>query len=216
MRKRWAHNYSTALQRAAVKCHTPQGRHAESLTAIARARDLDPLNISHNAALGFTHYFAHQYAQAIDQCAQTIQMDSDFGLTHIFIGWMSAAKDPGRGDDFLPQGAAGGSGRPGGAGGSRSRARPRRSRGGGAEDPWRAGGARRVSQRAARGSGSDPPRARRRGAGARLPRSGLRALFLSTCFCTGGCETDPPSHRAALSSASRAPRVRVGHLARWR
>jgi tetratricopeptide (TPR) repeat protein len=61
------------------------GREAEALAEIRRAQELDPLSLIINSIGGFDYYFAHQYDQAIEQCKQTLDMDPNFYLAHLYL-----------------------------------------------------------------------------------------------------------------------------------
>lgn len=57
---------------------SPLGRHAEAISEIQRARELDPLSLIINANLGVTFVLAREYDQAIQQCLGTLEMDPHF------------------------------------------------------------------------------------------------------------------------------------------
>ena len=78
-------NYATAYQRYSLYLMA-MGRTEESLSAMNRARELDPLSISTNFSLGWRHYMARQYDQAIEQLQNTLDMDPNFALPRMVLG----------------------------------------------------------------------------------------------------------------------------------
>lgn len=68
------------------------GRSEESLIAIKRARELDPLRINTNANVGYRYYFARQYDQAITHLKSTLEMDRNSAYAHALLGYAYAAK----------------------------------------------------------------------------------------------------------------------------
>jgi serine/threonine protein kinase/Flp pilus assembly protein TadD len=62
------------------------GRYDEALTETNRARELDPRSPITNLASCVRFYYAHQYAQAIEQCQKTLALDSLFVPAHVFLG----------------------------------------------------------------------------------------------------------------------------------
>jgi serine/threonine-protein kinase len=83
-------NYATAHQwygeyLAAV------GRHEEAITALRRAIELDPLSLIIHATLGrHGYYFARQFDQAIAQLHKTLEMDENFWVARLWLGWTYA------------------------------------------------------------------------------------------------------------------------------
>ncbi len=63
------------------------GRPAEAMTEQNRARELDPLSLIISADIAQLHVFARQYDQAIEQGWKTLELDPNFGVADIFIGW---------------------------------------------------------------------------------------------------------------------------------
>ncbi len=78
-------SYATAYQRYSLYL-IAMGRAPESLSAIAHARELDPLSISMSFSLGWRLYMAHQYDQAIEQLQNTLDMDPNFALPRMVLG----------------------------------------------------------------------------------------------------------------------------------
>jgi TolB-like protein/Tfp pilus assembly protein PilF len=65
---------------------TAIGRCDESITELKLAGELDPLSLVISADLGRAFYYARQYDQVIKQEARTLEMDSNFWLSHINLG----------------------------------------------------------------------------------------------------------------------------------
>jgi TolB-like protein/DNA-binding winged helix-turn-helix (wHTH) protein/Tfp pilus assembly protein PilF len=70
---------SSVASHAYAKYLQMTGRHAEALDAIRRAAELDPLNLLIQSEIGFVHYTARQYDQAIEQFRKARQ--------HLGLGW---------------------------------------------------------------------------------------------------------------------------------
>jgi serine/threonine protein kinase/Tfp pilus assembly protein PilF len=67
------------------------GRHSEAIAAFKRAIDLDPLSLIIHASLGrHGYYFARQYDQAIAQLQKTLDMDDNFWVARLWLGWTYA------------------------------------------------------------------------------------------------------------------------------
>ena len=62
------------------------GRFDEALSEIAKARELDPLNLAINTGVGLVLYLSRQYDRAIDQYKSAVTLDPNFMLTHIWFG----------------------------------------------------------------------------------------------------------------------------------
>ncbi|HEY9502827.1 MAG TPA: winged helix-turn-helix domain-containing protein [Pyrinomonadaceae bacterium] len=61
------------------------GRHESALAEIKVARELDPLSLRTNAQEGQILFFAKDYDNALQSLQKTIDLDSNFWLSHIFI-----------------------------------------------------------------------------------------------------------------------------------
>jgi len=59
-------------------CLRAMGRTDEAISIEKRARELDPLSVAVNTSLGWTFYYAHRYAEAIEQFQTSIAMDPNF------------------------------------------------------------------------------------------------------------------------------------------
>ncbi|MDE1858040.1 MAG: tetratricopeptide repeat protein [Thaumarchaeota archaeon] len=62
------------------------GRFDEALSEIARAKELDPLNLAINTGEGHVLYLSRQYDRAIEQYRRAVELDPTFTLTHIWFG----------------------------------------------------------------------------------------------------------------------------------
>ena len=67
-------------------CLAILGRFDESLASFQRAVELDPLSPIKNAALGWGHYFARHYPEAIAQQRRALEIDADLAVTHLWYG----------------------------------------------------------------------------------------------------------------------------------
>ncbi|HEX6183607.1 MAG TPA: BTAD domain-containing putative transcriptional regulator [Pyrinomonadaceae bacterium] len=65
---------------------TAMGRCDESIAELKLAGGLDPLSLVISADLGRAFYYAREYDQALRQEAGTLEMDSNFWLSHINLG----------------------------------------------------------------------------------------------------------------------------------
>jgi serine/threonine-protein kinase len=83
-------NYATAYQWYGEYL-AALGRHEEAIAVIRRAVELDPLSLIIQATLGrHGYYFARQYDQAIAQLHKTLEMDENFWVAHLWLGWTYA------------------------------------------------------------------------------------------------------------------------------
>jgi len=62
------------------------GRHDEAITAINKARELDPLSSRINANVGLLLYFARRYDDAIQELQKAQQMDPRSGAVDLYLG----------------------------------------------------------------------------------------------------------------------------------
>ncbi|HUG94408.1 MAG TPA: hypothetical protein VML55_26490, partial [Planctomycetaceae bacterium] len=61
--------------------------------ALQRAGELDPLSLPIHATLGrHGYYFARQYELAIAQLRKTIEMDENFWIAPLWLGWLYATE----------------------------------------------------------------------------------------------------------------------------
>lgn len=61
------------------------GQHEKALIEAKRARERDPLNLRISATEGQALFFAGKYEDAIDRLQKTIELDSNFWLSHLFL-----------------------------------------------------------------------------------------------------------------------------------
>ncbi len=65
-------------------------RREEALTTISKARSLDPLNAGINADVGWHHYLARRYDEAIRECQNNLEMYPNFTMSYRHLGWVYA------------------------------------------------------------------------------------------------------------------------------
>ncbi len=63
------------------------GRSEEGFARMRKARELDPLSLIINSAVGWLHYYARQYDVAIEQLKKALEMDPNFFLAHLWLGF---------------------------------------------------------------------------------------------------------------------------------
>jgi Flp pilus assembly protein TadD len=63
-----------------------ENRHAEALSALVKARKLDPANpiIPHRMAVSY--FFLHQYEQTADTCQEALRLDSLYDPSYLLLG----------------------------------------------------------------------------------------------------------------------------------
>ena len=76
-----------------------RGRFDEAAREMTHARELNPLSLIANGALGWVYFFAHRYEDAIAQCDLALEMAPDWDLCHIWSG--QAFEQLGRRDDAI-------------------------------------------------------------------------------------------------------------------
>jgi TolB-like protein/Tfp pilus assembly protein PilF len=74
-----AHHYYADLLKA-------MGRFEEALSEIAKAQDLDPLNLAITTGVGHDLYKSRQYDKAIEQYLRAVQLDPSLMITHVWFG----------------------------------------------------------------------------------------------------------------------------------
>jgi serine/threonine-protein kinase len=62
------------------------GRFDESRAEFGKAVALDPLSPIKGAALGWGHYFARRYPEAIEQARRALELDPSMAVTHLWLG----------------------------------------------------------------------------------------------------------------------------------
>jgi len=68
------------------------GRHAEAITQIRKARELDPLSIRINANVGYVLYFAREYDQAVEELRKALELDPNDIASHAYLGLVYSQK----------------------------------------------------------------------------------------------------------------------------
>ena len=66
-------------------CLEVMGRRNEAMAERKRARELEPLNLTINFALGLTFYYDRDYDQAIEQFQKTLELDQNFPAVLTFL-----------------------------------------------------------------------------------------------------------------------------------
>ena len=85
-------NYSTAHQWYA-NLLTAAGRFDEAERTMRRAEEIDPLSLIAKAALAWVHYHAGDNAAAVAQARETLELDPDYAVAHLWGGWALQAMD---------------------------------------------------------------------------------------------------------------------------
>jgi eukaryotic-like serine/threonine-protein kinase len=62
------------------------GRHAEAIAKMKNSQTLDPLSLIINVAIGWAHYMARRYDQALEQLLQTVELDPNYPVTYWILG----------------------------------------------------------------------------------------------------------------------------------
>jgi TolB-like protein/DNA-binding SARP family transcriptional activator len=78
--------YSTAHQWYA-NLLTVAGRFDEAEREMRLAQETDPLSLIANAALGWSFFYGERYEAALDQCRETLALNPDYELAHLWGGW---------------------------------------------------------------------------------------------------------------------------------
>ncbi len=81
------------------------GRHAESMVRIKKSQDLDPLSLIISVAVGWAHYFARHYEEAIEQLRRTIDLDPNYPVTYWILGLL--LRKTGRYEQAIAEGEKG-------------------------------------------------------------------------------------------------------------
>jgi len=68
-------------------------RSPEALREILSAQKLDPLNLVINTDVGTTYYYAGQYERAIEEQRKTLELEPDFFLAHVYLGFAYLRKN---------------------------------------------------------------------------------------------------------------------------
>jgi tetratricopeptide (TPR) repeat protein len=62
------------------------GRHEEAIAMMKKGRELDPLSLIINVAIGWACYMARRYDEAIEQLERTAELEPNFPATHWILG----------------------------------------------------------------------------------------------------------------------------------
>jgi TolB-like protein/Flp pilus assembly protein TadD len=65
----------------------PMRRFDEAITATRKAVELNPLSPLLHMSLGARYFFVQQYAQVIEHCSNALELNSNFALAHLWIGF---------------------------------------------------------------------------------------------------------------------------------
>ena len=63
------------------------GRMEDSIQALRRSLECDPVSLPVNAGLGVTLYFARRYDEAARQLLKTLELDEHYAPAYAFLGW---------------------------------------------------------------------------------------------------------------------------------
>ena len=77
---------ATAHHWYAVLVLMPLGRFEDAHAQIQRAKELDPLSLLVNNAVGWIYYYEREYDKAIDAATETLEMQSAFSAGHELLG----------------------------------------------------------------------------------------------------------------------------------
>ncbi|MEP7074168.1 MAG: protein kinase [Acidobacteriota bacterium] len=78
-------NYATAYHWYGNANLLAYGRFDDSIEAMKRARELDPLSLIINADLGTSYCYAMRLDEAIDQFNKTLELDHNFYYAHVYL-----------------------------------------------------------------------------------------------------------------------------------
>jgi TolB-like protein/Tfp pilus assembly protein PilF len=84
--------HDAIIRRFYAQAFSREGRWDEAIAEGKRARELDPLSVETNRALGSIFYFAGRYEQAIHQYRKTIEIDPKDARLHDFLADVYARK----------------------------------------------------------------------------------------------------------------------------
>jgi TolB-like protein/DNA-binding winged helix-turn-helix (wHTH) protein/Flp pilus assembly protein TadD len=78
-------NYATAYEWYSIYLMA-MGRLDESLAAINRARELDPLSVAIRTDVGFQYFYRRDYDRAVQELRATVSTNPRFPLSHLWLG----------------------------------------------------------------------------------------------------------------------------------
>jgi TolB-like protein/Flp pilus assembly protein TadD len=67
--------------------YTYLGRRGEAQACVGRTLELDPLSLIMNSNAAFMLYFAHEFELARAQAQKAVEIEENFGPTHLALGW---------------------------------------------------------------------------------------------------------------------------------
>jgi TolB-like protein/Tfp pilus assembly protein PilF len=62
------------------------GRHVEAIAKMKNSRELDPLSLIINVAIGWASYMARRFDEAIEQLLRTVELDPNYPVTYWILG----------------------------------------------------------------------------------------------------------------------------------
>jgi tetratricopeptide (TPR) repeat protein len=78
--------YATAYHWYGFSVCMPRGRGDDSVRALRRAQDLDPLSLPIGADLGFVLLSVRRYQETLEQCRRVLDLDSTFFRPYLYLG----------------------------------------------------------------------------------------------------------------------------------
>jgi len=69
-----------------AECAMTMGRHEEAMLRMNNGQELDPLSLIINVAVGWAHYFARRYDEALEQLRRTVDLDPNDPVTYWVLG----------------------------------------------------------------------------------------------------------------------------------
>ena len=69
-----------------------QGRTDQAIEEIGRAQQVDPLSLIINTDVAQILFYAHHYDRATEQAKRVLDMDADFSLARVMLGWSYLAR----------------------------------------------------------------------------------------------------------------------------
>ncbi len=69
-----------------AECLMTMGHQAEAIAGMKKSQELDPLSLIISVAIGWAHYMARQYDDAIAQLHRTIELDPNYPVTYWILG----------------------------------------------------------------------------------------------------------------------------------
>ena len=79
-------SYAPAYHWYTIWCLLPTGQFKKGTDILKKAQELDPFSLIQNTAMGWHHYFARQYDDAIRVLKHTLEMEPSFFIAHEILG----------------------------------------------------------------------------------------------------------------------------------